>query len=231
MKISCAGTISRPFICGVNDFLIRSTSLCGTGPCGMNAPLRGIGCVGDGVLLRILRHRLLVDPVERLAGLTVEHVEPAGLSGLRDALAPVGRVEEDGGARGVVVPDVVVHLLEPPPELARLRFDRDDRRRPLVVALPDASVPVRPRVSGREVEEAEVGVVGRRLPDRAAAVQVRVAGPATSLRRARPEPGRCSSARSTRRSPDRAPRGTRAFRGRLRRRRCTRGRLRRPELR
>ena len=46
VKISCAGTISSPFICGVNDFLIRATSLCGTGPCGMNSPLRGMGCVG-----------------------------------------------------------------------------------------------------------------------------------------------------------------------------------------
>ena len=147
-----------------------------------NRPVRDeLAVARDGlrrcrVLLRILRHRLLVDPVERLPGLAVEHVDPAGLSGLRDALAPVGGVEEDGGARGVVVPDVVVHLLEPPPELARLRLDGDDRRRPFVVALPDASVPVRPRVPGREVEEAEVGVVGRRLPDRAAAVQVRVAG-------------------------------------------------------
>ena len=38
------------------------------------------------LLLLVLRHGLLVDPVERLAGLAVEQVQPAGLAGSADAL-------------------------------------------------------------------------------------------------------------------------------------------------
>src|SRR5437016_1472103 len=77
-----------------------------------------------------LGYRLLGDPVERLSGLAVEQVLPAGLAGFAESLheLPVHRgVEEDDRAGRVVVPDVVVDLLEVPAVLARCRVDRDDR--------------------------------------------------------------------------------------------------------
>src|SRR5690606_42010397 len=48
--------------------------------------------------------------------------------------------------------------------------DRDDRRREQVVAGADRAVVVGARVAGREIDEAELGIDGRRLPDRRAAV-------------------------------------------------------------
>src|SRR5581483_3134061 len=124
-----------------------------------------------GLLAGVLRHRLLGDAVERLPRRAVEHVEPAGLRRLRDPLVPAG-VEEHDRARGVVVPDVVMDLLEVPLELPRLQVERDDRGGVEVLAGPLAAVPVRAGVAGREVDEPELRVDGRRLPDGGAAPQV-----------------------------------------------------------
>ena len=113
-----------------------------------------------GLLRRELRHRLLGDRQERLARLPVEQVEPAGLRCLGEALLPVD-VEQDDGARAVVVPDVVVDLLVVPAVLSGLGVDRDDRGREQVVALALAAVQVGGGVPGGEVEQAELGVDGR----------------------------------------------------------------------
>src|SRR5207247_2995761 len=99
-------------------------------------------------LLRgVLRHGRLLDAVERLAGSPYEHLEPAVLARLRDPLLSIG-VEQDDGTRRVVVPDVVVHLLEVPLELARLQVERDDRRRIEVLAGALAAEPIRAGVAG-----------------------------------------------------------------------------------
>ena len=87
-----------------------------------------------GGLPRLLRHRLLVDADERLAGLAIEDVGPPGLAHLDDRLAHAAahaHVHQHDGIDGVVVPDVVVHLLEVPAVLAGAepRWPASTRRR------------------------------------------------------------------------------------------------------
>ncbi len=130
-----------------------------------------------GLLALVLRHRLLLDRQQRLAGLAVEQVEPAGLARLGEALALLAvdlDVEQHDRARRVVVPDVVVHLLEVPAVLAGLRVERHDRRGEEVVALAPRAVQVGGGVAGREVDQPELRVDGRRLPHRRAPVRPRV---------------------------------------------------------
>ncbi len=171
-------------------------------------------------LLLVLRHRLLGDAVERLAGRAVEHVEPPRLRRLRDALLAAG-VEQHDGARRVEVPDVVVHLLEVPLQLAGLHVERDDRRGVEVLAGPLATEPVGSRVAGREVEEPEIRIDGGRLPDRRAAAEIHLRFPSASCcRRARSARASCTSARPASRLPRPSPRGTSACRTPRRRRRC-----------
>src|SRR6266508_181323 len=148
--------------------------------------VRGDRLCRPALLRGVLWHGRLLDAVERLAGRPVEHVEPAGLARLRDPLLSVG-VEQDDGTRRVVVPDVVVHLLEVPLELARLQVERADRRRIEVLAGALAAEPVRAGVAGRDVEEPELRVDRRRLPDRPAAAEVllRARGPRIAARLAR----------------------------------------------
>jgi hypothetical protein len=94
-------------------------------------------------------------------------------SGPCDPLVPAG-VEEHDGARGVVVPDVVVDLLEVPLELPRAQVERDDRGGVEVLAGPAAAEPVRAGVACGEVQKPELVVDRRRLPDRPSAAQVRL---------------------------------------------------------
>ena len=112
------------------------------------------------------RHRGLDDGMHGLAGLAVQDIEPTVLVGLReglDRLAVDDHVEQDRLLAVVVVPDVVVHLLVVPGELSRLEIQRDDRVGEQVGAGPLRAVAE--GVPDRGVEQAELGVDGRRLPD------------------------------------------------------------------
>src|ERR1700686_2934939 len=64
----------------------------------------------------------------------------------------------------------MVNLLEVPAIFAGLRFDGDHGGCEQVVAGTDPSVEVGPRVPGSEVEESQLRVHGRGLPNRCAAV-------------------------------------------------------------
>jgi hypothetical protein len=68
-----------------------------------------------------------------------------------------------------------MHHLVPPLQLPRLVVERDHRGGEQVLTGAVAAVVVRPCVAGREVEEPEVRVDRRRLPDRCAARLPRVA--------------------------------------------------------
>ena len=103
----------------------------------------------------------------------VEQIHPARLVRLGDAFARLAvdrEIEQHDGIAAVVVPEVVMNLLVVPAVRARLHVERHDRRREQVVALAHGAVEVGARVRGGEVEEAELGVDGRRLPHGAAAV-------------------------------------------------------------
>src|SRR5688572_20870571 len=130
-----------------------------------------------GRLPRLLRHRYLVDGDERLARLAIEDVDVARLADLDDALAQpavVHGVEQHDGIRRVVVPEIVMHLLEVPAVPARLHLDRDHRDAEEIVAGPHGAVEIGTRVARREIDEAELGIDGRRLPDGGAAMLPRV---------------------------------------------------------
>ena len=129
------------------------------------------------LLPRLLRHRLLVNADERLPGLAIEDVGPAGLSHFGDRLARTAahvHVHEDDRIDRVVVPDVVMHLLEVPAIFPGGELDRQHRGRVQVVAGAEGAVVVGSGIAGREIEEAELGIDGRRLPDRRTAVLPRV---------------------------------------------------------
>src|SRR5262245_13512172 len=63
-----------------------------------------------------------------------------------------------------------MHLLEVPAVFAGLRFERDDRRGEQVIALAQRAVVIGAGIARREEDEPELGIDGRRLPDRCAAV-------------------------------------------------------------
>ena len=145
--------------------------------CGTIASPTRKGLRRRGRLPRLLRHGLLLDADQRLAGLAIEDVGPARLADLAmplRSLPSIRRVEQHDGIRRVVVPDVVMHLLEVPAVLAGLRVDRDDRDAEEVVAGAHGAVEIGARVARREVDEPELGIDGRRLPDGRAAVLPRV---------------------------------------------------------
>ena len=122
-----------------------------------------------GLLPRLLRHRTLLDADQRLAVGAVEDVDPAGTASLGDALARLAvdhRVEQDDRARRIVVPDVVVHLLVVPGIGAGLGVDREDRGAEQIVAFAHRSVVIRPAIADGKVDEAELRIERRGVPDR-----------------------------------------------------------------
>ena len=158
-----------------------------------------------------------------------------GLRGLHHDgdLAPVAHERGEHRLRGhVVVPEVVVHGLELPDQLARARAQRHHRVRVAVVAEPHAAVVVGARRAGRHEHEVARGVVGedrpgvRRAGERCALARpLRVRGIVAAARDRIPDPdaarpcarrsrARCPSPRSrgccrrsrSRRSRDRRPR-------------------------
>src|SRR5207245_5243548 len=72
-----------------------------------------VGCL----LAWLLGRRAFLDANQGLAIRAVEDVHPPCVAGFGNALTRLAidhRVEEDHRARGIIVPDVVVHLLEVP---------------------------------------------------------------------------------------------------------------------
>src|SRR6202044_1163737 len=91
--------------------------------------------------------------------------------GLGDALSGLtvdGCIEQDDRARGVEVPDIVVNLLEVPGVFACLDLQRDHRGAIQIVALTHRTIVVRAAIADREIEETELRIDRRRIPDRRA---------------------------------------------------------------
>src|SRR5262249_27386614 len=109
-----------------------------------------------GLLARLLRNRTLLDPDQRFAVWAIANVGPSGTAGFGDTLARFAvdhRVEQNNRTGGVIVPDVVVHLLEVPDVFAGLRLQGDDRGAEQVVALAHRAVIVGAAIADREVNE------------------------------------------------------------------------------
>ena len=118
---------------------------------------------------RRLRHRALFDRPDRLARRAIEHIEEAGLAALHHRLDPTA-VDRDVGKRGrsdgVVVPQIVMHHLEVPGQLAGLRVERDEAVRIEVVPGSPAAVVRHGRRAERNVDEAQLLVGAERRPRR-----------------------------------------------------------------
>ena len=78
-------------------------------------------------------------------------------------------VEQHGRACHVVTPLVVRHLLVMPDELARRRFECDERHGVEIVAGTSVAHRLRRGIAGAEIEETALRIDGGRVPDRTAA--------------------------------------------------------------
>ena len=134
---------------------------------------------------RLLWHGPLLDADERFAVRPVENVDPAGLAGFGDGLAVLAAdldVEQHYRVGGVVVPDIVMHLLEMPAVFAGMDIQREHRRGEQVVSGAHVAREIGAGVARGEIHQAKFRVHGRRLPDRAAAIQVDLAVRVAGLR-------------------------------------------------
>ena len=114
-----------------------------------------------------LRHRLLLDGPEGLAGRPVEGVGEGLLGDLHHGgnVLPVhGNVHQHRRGGGVVVPDVVMDELVVPGPLAGLDIQRDQARAEQVVAGPEAAEEVLGGAVGGDVDEPQLGVGRERRP-------------------------------------------------------------------
>src|SRR5262249_44645517 len=128
-----------------------------------------------GLLPRLLRHWALLDADQRFAVGAVHDIDPAGATGLGRGLARLAvddGVEQKNRARRVVVPNVVVHLLEVPGIGAGLGVDREERGAKKIVPFAHRSVVVGPAIADREVDQTELRIERRGVPDRCAAASV-----------------------------------------------------------
>ena len=176
-------------------------------------------------------------PTNRLAIGPIEHVDPTSLARFGDGLDRLAidrRVVQDGRARRVEVPDIVVHLLEVP-RVGAIHVQRDHRHAEQVVARSHGAVVVRAGVARGEVDQPEVRIDRRVLPDGRATVLVGLRLDRIGIVRRRPRVAadvartreRSRSATAPGRSRRRArsacrARRTRRPRSRCRRRRCSR---------
>src|SRR5262249_23059410 len=118
--------------------------------------------------------RSLVDADQRLSVGAIEDVNPACLARLRDALAHpafVHLVEQDHRARAIEIPQIVMHLLEVPGIFA-LERHRHNRGAEQIIARTigaDANG-LRSWLAGREIDEAEIWIDRRCLPNIGAAL-------------------------------------------------------------
>src|SRR6266404_5614219 len=148
----------------------------------------GFSCL----LPRLLRHRPLLDASQRFAVGAVENVNPAGAAGFGDSLAglPIDyRVEKDDRAGRVVIPDVVMHLLEVPGIFSGLGLQRDDRSAEQIVSFAHRPVIIRPAIADRKVDEPELRIERRSIPDRCAAAAVMVGAGRPGVSANLPRPG------------------------------------------
>ena len=107
--------------------------------------------------------------MHRLSGLAVQDVEVAVLARLGERLHALPahlHVEQDRLVAGVVVPDVVMHLLVVPLQRAGAQREREDRIGEQVRADPLRAVAE--RIADGDVDQPELGIDRRRLPDAAA---------------------------------------------------------------
>ena len=123
-----------------------------------------------GLLARhaALRHRPFFDAEDRLAGDAIEDEHQRHLRHHRDRghrLAVALDVDQRRRRRHVVVPDVVMHQLLVPFQLAGRRVERDDGVAVQVRALAIAAVVVGRRRTDRRVDDAALGVDGEERPD------------------------------------------------------------------
>ena len=115
-----------------------------------------------------LRHHALFHRPHRLAGIAVEHEDKSLLGRLNyDIALAVSGVDtrQRRLRRQVVIPDVVMHGLECPHELAGLDAQRDHRIGVLVVARPLAAPKVRRRRGCRQENQPARRVDRHRRPD------------------------------------------------------------------
>ena len=141
-------------------------------------PLHVVGRGLRGMRLRLgqllarhlrLRHRLLLDGPEGLAGRAVEGVGEGLLGDLHhrgDVLPVHGHVHEDGRGGGVVVPDVVMDQLVVPRPLPGLHVQRDQAGAEQVVAGAEAAVEVLGGAVGGNVDEPQLRISRERRPRR-----------------------------------------------------------------
>ena len=124
------------------------------------------------------RHGALLDGDERLAGLAVQHEQHARLRRLQDSRqhlgAPADRRERR--RRGVVVvPEIVMHGLEVPGDLAGRGPQCHDRVCVAIVAGTQPAVVVGARARGRRKDEASRRVRDHQRPDIGSAGSLRAA--------------------------------------------------------
>src|SRR5258708_34191814 len=137
-------------------------------------------CIAQGkwlrrrrVLANLLRDGFLVDADQRLAGHAVKNITPSGYAYFRDGrakLAVVFQIKPDHGARRIIIPQVVMHLLKVPAVLARLCLDGKNGHREQVIAFAQAAVEIRRGVAGREINQAMLRIDRGRLPHHGAAL-------------------------------------------------------------
>ena len=131
-----------------------------------------MGCVGHGssaLAVGLGGHRGLDDRVDRRPRLPVQQIEERVLVGLPERahrLAVHLHVEQDRLAAVVVVPHIVVDQLVVPAQLAVLDVEGEDRVGEQVHAVPLGAVAE--RVADGDVEQAELRIERRGLPDAAA---------------------------------------------------------------
>jgi hypothetical protein len=96
-------------------------------------------------------------------------------------LAADRRVEQHDRTCRVIIPDVVMHLLKVPDVFAGLGVQRNDRGAEQIVARARRAVIVGTAITDREVNEPQLRVEGRRVPDRRPAVRVLIAARRPSI--------------------------------------------------
>src|SRR5215472_4190540 len=123
------------------------------------------------LLARLLRHRPFLDAEQRLAVGPIEQIDPTCLAGLGDALPRLAvdhRVEQYDRADCIIIPDVVVHFLEMPGVFPALGLQRNDRGAEQIIAVAHRPVEIGTAIAGGKVNEPELGIECRGIPDRRA---------------------------------------------------------------
>ena len=127
-----------------------------------------IGLGSGGSLSLFLRNRALFDADQWLSGDPVKDIHPARLARLCKSFSQntlILQVEQDNRIRRIEIPDVVVNLLEVPAVLTRIGVKSNNRGCEQIVTGPDCAVVVRPRITGRKINQTQLRVHRWRVPD------------------------------------------------------------------